>query len=125
MACRLVFFLAISSIGTGFIMPNGKKPVVLLVSQVTEPAIWDLILKYSSLNKTATDHGSLATGGLPASEVPGSSLSNPLTPGDFKIATSYLVKVTQQLTSHRNRKLSPGEKTQQRAPTYAAHSIYR
>ena len=44
-----------------------KKQGVLLVSQATEPAVQDSIVKYSS-RQIATDHCNLSTGGLSASE---------------------------------------------------------
>ena len=68
-----------------------EKPRALLISQVAEPAVWDLILKYSYFNKVLRITAICRR----VQKIPGSSLLNPLTPGDFEIANSYWVKVTQ------------------------------
>ena len=72
-----------------------EKPGILLVSQVTEPAVWDLISKYSSLNKRITVICPRVVSRL--RKIPGSHLSNPFTPGDLEIAASYWVKVTEHV----------------------------
>ena len=73
-----------------------EKPGFLLVSQVTEPAIWDLISKFSSLNKLLRITAICQRVVSRLRKTPGSSLSNPLTPGDLEIAASYWIKVTQR-----------------------------
>ena len=72
-----------------------ERPAILLVSQVAEPTIWDLISKFSSFNKLLRITAICQRVVSRFRKTPGSSLSNPLTPGDLEIGASYWIKVTQ------------------------------
>ena len=72
-----------------------EKPGVILVSRVTERAVWDLMVKYSSLQKLLRITAICQRVVSRLQKIPGSSLSNRLTPGDLKIADSYWIKIIQ------------------------------
>lgn len=72
-----------------------EKPGVLLTVQVHEINIWDLIHRYSSLNKLLRITALCQRFISRLRRVPNSSLDNPLNPGDLELARLYWAKATQ------------------------------